>query len=99
MENIFFLRFPTVSLSSWAIKLYISSDTNCKRDGTIERVFTVTVKKIDIIITVKTITKDELVNDKSTLPAFNSIYGIISNCSKGLCFSPVAAIFYNCIIK
>ena len=38
-----------------------------------ENAFTVTVKKIDIIITVRTITIDELVNDKSTLPAFNSI--------------------------
>ena len=38
------------------------------------------------------IESDEFVNDRFILPDLISIYGIISNCSKGLCFSPAEAI-------
>ena len=41
----FFPLSPTVSLRSWAIKLYINSEINCILDGIIERGLTVRVRK------------------------------------------------------
>ena len=49
------------------------------------------MKKI-IKATVMIIDTEEFVNDKSIFPDFISIMGMISNCSKGLCFSPEVAI-------
>ena len=50
------------------------------------------VKNKVINATVIIIERDELVKDKSKLPDFIWTQGIISNCSKGLCFSPEEAI-------
>ena len=54
---------PTVSDSSWAIKLYINSDISCILDGIIDLVFTVKVKNRVITKTVISIAKDELVKE------------------------------------
>jgi hypothetical protein len=61
----FFPLSPTVSLRSCAIKLYISSDTNCILDGTKDLGFTVSVKNNVITATVIIIDREEFVNEIS----------------------------------
>ena len=48
--------------------------------------------------TVTIIASEELVKAKSTLPVLKCTKGVISNCSKGLCFSPVPDILLVCDI-
>ena len=54
----------------------------------IDRVLTEKVKKSVINATVIIIESDELVKDKSIPDDFIFTKDIISNCSRGLCFSP-----------
>tara|TARA_B100000676_G_C17223074_1_gene410086 strand:+ start:231 stop:467 length:237 start_codon:yes stop_codon:yes gene_type:complete len=61
----FFPLSPTVSLRSWAIKLYINSEINCILEGMIERGLTVRVRKRVITATVITIEREEFVNEIS----------------------------------
>jgi hypothetical protein len=61
----FFPLSPTVSLRRVAIKLYISSDTNCILEGTRDLGFTVRVRNNVITATVIIIDREELVNEIS----------------------------------
>ena len=54
---------PTVSDSSWAIKLDINSEMSCILEGIIDLVFTVKVKNRVITKTVISIAKDEFVKE------------------------------------